>query len=395
MAPPHLVMRQAVGNQAVLRLNADGHKASGLTISRPDDRYEREADALAEQAVAEQDNHSPGEQVRPAMASRHIQRVAYDVSPSFDDATVVEGEQEAPAQQEEQPPMVQMKAEAGSDGAEQPPPGWETALDSSLHHGRPLEPELREEMSARLGADFGAVRVHLDSESETLSRTISARAFTRGQHVFFAPGEYHPDTASGRKVIAHELAHVIQQGGAGPDRPAGATAQPEVRRLHLESPPRVVRSNVSPWYPPNRDPRGDDYAVTTDGGSSIAGWVALAGYPEPQRYWCHGYSLGTYASDGYSVYSGTSMQQVIQDEFQPMTIAIPRPGDIFVRLQDPNSSHIYDHSAVVYSVSAPNNVLDENATMLNTKNGAQPLKSDTLAGVRAVYPGSYGFFRHN
>ena len=75
-------------------------------------------------------------------------------------------------------------------------------------------------VAAMAGDTFGAlddVRVHHDATADSLSRAVSARAFTVRNDVFFAAGEYRPHAADGRRLIAHELTHVAQQRGA----PAG------------------------------------------------------------------------------------------------------------------------------------------------------------------------------
>jgi hypothetical protein len=76
-----------------------------------------------------------------------------------------------------------------------------------------------------LGFDFGKVRIHTDAEAARLSHDIGARAATRGAHVYFAPGEYDPRGQPGRHLLVHELAHVVQQArprttGTGPPRGA-------------------------------------------------------------------------------------------------------------------------------------------------------------------------------
>ncbi|MCW2602922.1 MAG: hypothetical protein JWN61_1057, partial [Pseudonocardiales bacterium] len=68
-------------------------------------------------------------------------------------------------------------------------------------------------MESAFGGTFGDVRIHDDSESASLSRTMSARAFTTGSDVFFGAGEYQPDTPGGERMLAHELAHTRQSGG--------------------------------------------------------------------------------------------------------------------------------------------------------------------------------------
>ena len=66
---------------------------------------------------------------------------------------------------------------------------------------------------AVLRADFGNVNIHTDSESDGFNQSLDARAFTLGSDVFFRQGEYEPDSDQGKELLAHELTHVVQQGG--------------------------------------------------------------------------------------------------------------------------------------------------------------------------------------
>jgi Domain of unknown function (DUF4157) len=86
--------------------------------------------------------------------------------------------------------------------------------------GRPLDPATRSEMESRFGHDFGRVRVHDDARSAELVEAMGAVAFTAGQDVYFAPGQYQPGSPSGRRTLAHELAHTIQHGHHLPPLPA-------------------------------------------------------------------------------------------------------------------------------------------------------------------------------
>jgi hypothetical protein len=79
--------------------------------------------------------------------------------------------------------------------------------------GQPLGEPVRDFMESRFGHDFGQVRVHTDGHAARSASQISALAYTAGTDVFFAPGQYRPDTDAGRHLLAHELTHVIQQGG--------------------------------------------------------------------------------------------------------------------------------------------------------------------------------------
>lgn len=82
--------------------------------------------------------------------------------------------------------------------------------------GRPLDAETRADFEGRFGQDFGSVRVHTDALAADSARAVAARAYTVGEHLTFATGEYAPRTASGRALLAHELAHTLQQRGGAP-----------------------------------------------------------------------------------------------------------------------------------------------------------------------------------
>jgi Domain of unknown function (DUF4157) len=86
----------------------------------------------------------------------------------------------------------------------------------ALVDGEALPPVLRERMESRFGADFGAVRVHHDDAASESARAESAKAYTVGRDIVFAAGEWSPDTTSGQWLLAHELAHVVQQSRGGP-----------------------------------------------------------------------------------------------------------------------------------------------------------------------------------
>src|SRR6266508_2550202 len=85
-------------------------------------------------------------------------------------------------------------------------------------HGRPLDGGARALMEPYFGHDFSRVRVHTGQRAATSARAVDAHAYTVGSNVVFGDGRYDPSSPSGRRLLAHELGHVIQQRGA----PAGA-----------------------------------------------------------------------------------------------------------------------------------------------------------------------------
>ncbi|MFC8095404.1 DUF4157 domain-containing protein [Streptomyces sp. NPDC057301] len=91
--------------------------------------------------------------------------------------------------------------------------------------GRVLPEPLRGDLERALGADLGAVRVHTDAVAGTAVEAAGAQALAAGAHLYFAPGRFAPDTAGGRFLLAHELAHVLQQTAVAASRhPLRATA---------------------------------------------------------------------------------------------------------------------------------------------------------------------------
>ena len=92
----------------------------------------------------------------------------------------------------------------------------ETRIQQSRGHGSPLPAPVRRSMEESFGADFGRIRLHTGPSSDELNRSMQSRAFTVGGDVYFARNQYQPDSGAGRELLAHELAHTIQQSAASP-----------------------------------------------------------------------------------------------------------------------------------------------------------------------------------
>jgi len=89
-------------------------------------------------------------------------------------------------------------------------------LASVAAPGMALDAGTRQFFETRFGHDFSQVRVHADSRAQQAADSVQARAFTYGRHLVFAAGEYQPHSQAGRRLLAHELAHVMQQQGRAP-----------------------------------------------------------------------------------------------------------------------------------------------------------------------------------
>ena len=157
-----------------------------LTIGPQGDKYEREADRVAAEVV--QRMQSPqASWVQPQ-------------SPMDNDNAV-----------QMQPMVVPQPVSGGNLVSAE----LEAEINGVRGQGRSLEAGLQISMGQAMGANFSGVRVHTDARSDQLNRSIQSRAFTTGRDVFFRQGEYQPRSRGGQALIAHELAHVVQQSGEG------------------------------------------------------------------------------------------------------------------------------------------------------------------------------------
>jgi hypothetical protein len=96
------------------------------------------------------------------------------------------------------------------------PDDFSERMQRAKPNGIPLPLDVKAEMNTQFGADFSQVRVHYDDEAITLAREVNAQAFTHENHIFFNNGKYEPASSEGKKLLAHELTHVLQQGHGEP-----------------------------------------------------------------------------------------------------------------------------------------------------------------------------------
>jgi hypothetical protein len=163
------LLQRTVGNRAVERLLRFGLIQAKLKVSEPGDSYEQEADRISGHVLA-----------TPARSG-------------------VGG-------------AGQIRRDAGQSRGET------ATAPSSVQHAlaspsKPLEPALRRDMEQNFGWDFSTVRVHLGAIAEQSARDVNARAYTVGSNMVFGAGEFNPGTREGRRLLAHELTHVVQQSG--------------------------------------------------------------------------------------------------------------------------------------------------------------------------------------
>jgi hypothetical protein len=119
-------------------------------------------------------------------------------------------------------------------------PGPGKTNDVPAYSGRSLEPALRQEMEQRLGFDFSRVRIHADGEAANAAGALQARACAIGDDIVFGSGKYTPETVEGKRLLAHELVHVVQQR-------ARSTTLSRETPVHLRTPsPAIVQMDQEP-----------------------------------------------------------------------------------------------------------------------------------------------------
>jgi len=166
-------------------------------VGAPGDPLEREADAAADKVMRMTDPAQIGF-ARPALQRKCA---------TCDDAH-----------------KIQAKRAASANSAAELDTG--TAVRAIEQGGAPLSTQARAYFEPRFGHDFSGVRVHAGDEAASAARGLQARAYTCAGHIVFGAGEYAPSTTPGKRLLAHELAHVVQQGAdAAPARNAPAVAR--------------------------------------------------------------------------------------------------------------------------------------------------------------------------
>jgi hypothetical protein len=120
-------------------------------------------------------------------------------------------------------------------------------IQSQLGSGQSLDGGVRSRMESAFGYDFSHVRVHVDGKAAELSNNLNARAFTIGSDIAFAAGEYQPGSLIGDALLAHELAHVVQQGGAISSAAPLQMGGTEYSALEEDADVSAVGAVVSTW----------------------------------------------------------------------------------------------------------------------------------------------------
>ncbi len=169
--------------------------------------------------------------------NQEIQRTAQSVSTALPPPPVHRREDDISGEE-----IIKNKIQRDSEksaGLNQTNKGFEARLHQSKGSGAPLKAGTRKNMESAFGADFSAVRIHTDSNAHSMNDEVMAKAFTHGSDIYFNKSNYNPDSKDGSKLLAHELTHVVQQGGTRKN-----TVQRKAKVNVTQSAPPMVQRGI-------------------------------------------------------------------------------------------------------------------------------------------------------
>jgi hypothetical protein len=177
-------------------------------VSQPSDKYEQEADRVAD-AVVRKSNTSSLIPSITRYGERGVHRKCTECEEEMQRQP--EKEEEEKVQRQVGVEEVKLQARTRVGGAISARDVSEDAIRALQGGGRPLPKSVRADIEPRMGYDFSGVKIHTDGHAAQLARSVNALAFTVGRDIVFGAGQYRPETSEGKRLLAHELTHVVQQ----------------------------------------------------------------------------------------------------------------------------------------------------------------------------------------
>ena len=190
------------------RSTEEDYPQAKLKVGSPGDIYEQEADQTAERVMSmpgpvAQRQIEEEEQEEPIQEKSLLQLQAEEEEEPVQEKSILQ------LQDEEEEESLQTKSKPGETPTANP--SLESQINSLKGGGRPLPKSTRAFFEPRFDRDFSNVRVHTDSKVSETAKAVNAQVFTTGSNIAFAQGKYDPETSSGKRLLAHELTHVVQQ----------------------------------------------------------------------------------------------------------------------------------------------------------------------------------------
>ncbi|MEW8579536.1 MAG: DUF4157 domain-containing protein [Candidatus Thiodiazotropha sp.] len=209
-APAHKCSACAAGNRPCPLCSQSG---GSISLSRSFEPLLRQPVEEVEEELQRQSLEDEEElQRKSSEDEEELQRQPLEDEEELQRQAVAGDEEELQRQASEEEEELQLAP--NSDKISRQTDGAQMAAQSVRTGGVPLPDRARDYFEPRFGTDLGDVRVHTGEAAAKATAAVSARAFTLGNAIAFAPGQFNPAAASGRRLLAHELAHVMQQTGA-------------------------------------------------------------------------------------------------------------------------------------------------------------------------------------
>jgi hypothetical protein len=198
-----------------------------LIFGQPYDKYEQEADRVADE-VMRMPELPLQRQVEPE------EEETLQTKPLTKQITPLVQRQAEEEEEEEEEESLQTKENPGQ--TPEATPDLESRIQSLKGGGQPLPKSARSFFEQRFGYYFNHVRIHNNPEAAGLARALNATAFTMGRDIVFGTGQYAPETSSGKRLLAHELTHVIQQNKYNNSRNVHGTQNPILQHALIQRP---------------------------------------------------------------------------------------------------------------------------------------------------------------
>ncbi len=190
-----LALQRTHGNRYVQRVVA-GIQAK-LVVGQPGDMYEQEADRVADAVMR---------MPEPEVQCPEEEEDLIQTEPIVEQITPLVQRQ---VEEEEEEKLLQTKEVSGQ--SSELTSDFESRIQTLRRGGQPLPESARDFFEPRFGYDFSGVLIHTDGKAAQSARALNAMAFTAGREIVFGAGRYVPDTTEGKRLLAHEIAHVVQQ----------------------------------------------------------------------------------------------------------------------------------------------------------------------------------------
>ncbi len=179
-----------------------------LTIGQPNDKYEQEADRVADEVM-----RMPEPRLQRQAEEKEEAEELIQAKPLVEQITPLVQRQVEPEEEEEEEEEEILQAKDVSGKTPEVTPDLESRIHALKGGGQSLPESTRSFFEPRFGYDFGQVCIHTGISAATTARAINGHAFTVGRNIVFARGQYAPESISGKHLMAHELTHIIQQEG--------------------------------------------------------------------------------------------------------------------------------------------------------------------------------------